>query len=160
MNDSDKQEIIQPSAGDIVPYAGEVDKANEGLLDKLAGGKKSKYARFIASAALGSIPWIGGVLAAAVTFQGEGGQERLNEMQKLWLHEHETKIKKLGQTISQILDRLDALGDDIDDRIRSEEYLSLIRKGFKAWDQADTDEKRDLIRKHSLECRRHKAVFG
>lgn len=124
-----------------------VECAREELIEKLTGKKKSKYARFIVAAALGSIPWVGGVLSAAVALNSESGQEKLTEIQKLWLHEHEEKIKKLGTTLGQILERLDSLGDEIKERVESEEYLGLIRKGFQAWDRADTEEKRDLIRK-------------
>ena len=37
--------------------------------------------------------------------------------------------------------------DEIDERIESEEYLQLVRKSFRTWDNADTIEKKDLIRK-------------
>lgn len=147
MVDGDKS--LVPAFGDADPIGSDRDvgASQEALLDKLSGSRKSKYARFIAAAALGSIPWVGGVLSAAIALQAEGGQEKLDEMQKLWLHEHEEKIRKLGATVAGILLRLDSLGDDIKERVESEEYLDLIRKGFKAWDRADTEEKRELIRK-------------
>ena len=132
---------------EIVPVDAKLDAPPEGGIDRSAGWWKAKYGRFIAAAALGSIPWIGGVFSAAIALQAEGGQERLDEMQKLWLHEHEEKISKLGMTIAQILQRLESLGDDVLGRIQSDEYLGLIRKGFKAWDRADTEEKREFIRK-------------
>lgn len=44
--------------------------------------------------------------------------------------------------ISQKFERLD---DAIDDRIKNESYLDLVRKSFRAWDVADTDEKRMYI---------------
>ena len=34
------------------------------------------------------------------------------------------------------------MGASIDERIQSEEYLGLVRKAFRTWDEADTDEKR------------------
>lgn len=37
------------------------------------------------------------------------------------------------------------LGTEIDDRIQSEEYLALVCKTFRIWDQADTEEKRRLL---------------
>jgi YVTN family beta-propeller protein len=43
--------------------------------------------------------------------------------------------------------RFEALGGDLEERIQSEEYLALVRRGFRDWDQADTQEKRDLIQK-------------
>jgi len=33
----------------------------------------------------------------------------------------------------------------MDERIESEEYLDLVRKPFRSWDHADTDEKRRYI---------------
>jgi len=41
--------------------------------------------------------------------------------------------------------RLDGLGEEIDERIYSEQYLTLVRKTFREWDEADTDEKRRLL---------------
>ena len=41
--------------------------------------------------------------------------------------------------------RLESLGDAIDERIQSEQYLTLVRKTFRQWDEADTDEKRRLL---------------
>ena len=90
------------------------------------------------------VPLIAGVLSAAA--QAEGGQERLDEMQKLWLKEHEEKIVKRGTTIAQILERLKASGDDVLERIQSEEYLALIRKGSKHGIDL-TQKKRGFIRK-------------
>jgi hypothetical protein len=35
----------------------------------------------------------------------------------------------------------------IQSRIESEEYLALVRKAFRAWDQADTEQKREYIKR-------------
>ena len=45
----------------------------------------------------------------------------------------------------EITARFDALGDQIHERIQSEEYLDLVRRAFRAWDRADTDEKRRYV---------------
>jgi hypothetical protein len=37
------------------------------------------------------------------------------------------------------------LGSAIEERIESEEYLGLVRKAFRVWDAADTDEKRQYV---------------
>ena len=149
MDMSNEPKDGEPGAGhsEVVRAQDALEATHGGLIDRFTGGWKAKYGRFIAAAALGSIPWIGGVLSAAITLQAEGGQEKLDEMQKLWLKEHEEKISKLGSAIAQILQRLESLGSDVFDRIQSEEYLALIRKGFKVWDRADTEEKREFIRK-------------
>lgn len=117
------------------------------LVAHLVGRNRSKYARFLVAAALGSIPWVGGVVAAAVALHAEEAQGQLNELQKLWVNEHEQKIGLLGNALTSILQRVDSLGDEIRDRLESPEYLSIIRKGFRSWDQAETDEKRDFLRR-------------
>lgn len=147
MQEPNDKQLGSSNSNELVPGVGAVDHREDVLIEKFAGGKNAKYARFIVAAALGSIPWIGGVLSAAIALNAEGGQEKLDEMQKLWLHEHEEKIKKLGQTLSSILNRVDALGEETAKRVESEEYIALIRKGFKTWDRVETEEKREFIRK-------------
>ena len=61
------------------------------------------------------------------------------------MEEHQKKIEQLGEAIYSIAKRLDASGADIDDRVESEEYLALVRKGFKEWDNVETEEKRIYI---------------
>jgi hypothetical protein len=55
------------------------------------------------------------------------------------------KLAGLRATLEELFARLESLGAEIDERIESKEYLNLIRKAFREWDQADTDEKRTLI---------------
>lgn len=44
-----------------------------------------------------------------------------------------------------MLTRIENLGEEVFDRLESTEYLGLIRKTFRQWDQADTQEKRKLL---------------
>lgn len=147
MSESSEDKTASLEAHGLSPQDADLEAARDMLIEKLTGKKGSKYARFVVTAALGSFPWIGGVISAAIALQAESGQEQLNELQKLWLKEHEEKIKKLGITLGRMLERFDSLGNDIDERIRSEDYLALVRKGFRTWDQVETEEKRELIRK-------------
>ena len=144
---TDANETTEPPPRDIIRSDAELEAARDSLLEKLAGRTRSKYARFVVSAALGSLPWVGGVISAAIALQGESGQEHLDELQRLWLREHEERIRSLGATLAEMLNRLDSMGDEIDARIRSEDYLALVRQGFRAWDEVATQEKRELIRK-------------
>jgi hypothetical protein len=105
-----------------------------------------KYVRFVV-AALGGIPWIGSLLGATASLEGESEQADVNELQRLWIEEHQAKLELLARTLAGMIQRFDGLGDEIDGRVQSEEYLALIRRGFRTWDQADTDEKRDFVRK-------------
>jgi hypothetical protein len=85
------------------------------------------------------------VLSAAETYRSEGGANRLTHLQTEWLKEHQKKINLLGQTLQDIGNRLCNLGDEIEERIQSEEYLALVRKAFRIWDESDTEEKRRLL---------------
>ena len=106
--------------------------------------KRRAFEKF-ALAALGSIPWVGGFISAAISLKTEEGSLRQESIQTQWLDEHEIKMKRLGQSINEIGQRFETLGDQIDDRIQSESYLDLVRKSFRTWDKSDTDEKRKYI---------------
>ena len=123
-----------------------IKKINEELSKIDEKGKKNRTGRFVVSA-LSSIPWVGGVIAASSSLHGEREQGKVNDLQKLWLSEHQNKIDELAQTIYEITERLSSLGEELDERLESEEYLSLVRKGFKEWDNAETKEKREYIQK-------------
>jgi hypothetical protein len=116
------------------------------LAKKLDGRQSGKYSRVLL-AALSGIPWVGSFLGAAGAYSAEMENEQLGELQRLWLKEHEAKLKRLGVTLASVLARLDSFGEDLQERIQSEEYLSLVRQGFRSWDQAETEEKREFIRK-------------
>jgi hypothetical protein len=114
-------------------------------LDKAEPSKRSRILEKFFLAALSSIPWVGGVLSAAEAFRTDEGNLRLNRLQTQWLEEHQRKIQSLLETLEEIGSRLADLGAEIEERIQSEEYLSLVRKAFRIWDESDTEEKRRLL---------------
>jgi hypothetical protein len=91
-------------------------------------------------AALGAIPWVGSVLNAAQAFKEDEEQLRTE-----WLEEHKKKMRSLAKDLAEVVRRLSGLGEEIEGRIESEEYLALVRKAFRAWDQADTEQKRQYV---------------
>lgn len=123
-----------------------IEKVKDELSEINEKGKKTRKGRFVV-AALGSIPWIGGAIAASSAIHAEKEQGKINDLQKIWLEEHNRKIEELYYTIYQINEKLDAAGQDVHERMESEEYLTLVRKGFKEWDNAETFEKKEYIRK-------------
>jgi len=141
--------MTNPASG-IEPITSLEDEVRESerreLSARLAQKKSAKYARVLL-AALSGIPWVGSFLGAAGTYSAEVENEKFGELQRLWLEEHESKLGKLSRTLTAILARLENFGEDLQERIQSEEYLSLVRQGFRAWDQAETEEKREFIRK-------------
>lgn len=111
-------------------------------LEKSEPSRRRRVVEKFILAALGSIPWVGGFLSAAASYKAEEGTLKQDSLQTQWLEEHHTKIVALNKTLQEIQNRFDGMGDVIQERIQSEEYLALVRKAFRAWDEADTDEKR------------------
>ncbi len=112
---------------------------------QLQSGNAKKYARFFVSA-FGSLPWIGGLIAAAAAMSGETDQGRVNDLQRQWMESHDAKIKQLMEDLATIAARLDKFGAAAEQRVNDEDYLTLTRQAFQVWDKAATREKRDLIR--------------
>ena len=107
--------------------------------------KRRRLLRFIV-AAMSSIPWIGGLFSASTALHSEIEQAKSNELFNSWLEEHQNKIGELGLTIQEIIERFDSLGDIINERLESEEYLQIVTKAFRTWDKSDTIDKRQIIR--------------
>jgi hypothetical protein len=126
-----------------IEHSPEVETA---LASKLSGGRYRKYGRFVL-AALGSIPWVGGAISAIASFSAEKDQEGINDLQKLWLEAHKQKIAELADTFIDIFTRLENFGDEIQERIESPPYLALVQEAFRSWDQADTQEKKQMLKK-------------
>src|ERR1035441_23289 len=114
-------------------------------LEKASPSRRRRILEAIALAALGSIPWVGGVLSVTAAFKFDEADAHADSLRSQWLKEHHLKLGALRSTLDQIFTRLDGLGEEIDERIESEAYLLLIRKTFRQWDQADTEEKRRLL---------------
>lgn len=134
---------------ELPPHSIVLDKleaAGDALSDQLGGGSKHKYARFLI-AALSSIPWIGGVIAASASLSAEVEQGKVNDLHRLWLSEHQQKIKELLGALSDIFSRLENFGEEINERLESPEYLNLVRRCFRSWDEADTQEKKQMLKK-------------
>lgn len=139
--------MIEEKRIDIATTDNEVvEKIQQELAEAMGGGGRKKYSRFVL-AALGSIPWVGGFLAASSAIDAENEQGKVNDLTKLWLEEHQGKVQELGNTFIEILSRIDGFGEEIQERIESPQYLALVRQGFREWDQSETQEKRDLIRR-------------
>ncbi len=119
----------------------------------IKGDKKNMYYRAVLGAALGSIPWIGGVYSTLINLQAESEQNKTNDLHKIWLLEHQEKIVILGETLRSVISRLDeySKAGDVEEliikRIQSAEYLGLVRETFKSWDEASTREKREMFRR-------------
>jgi hypothetical protein len=128
---------IEQSGGVLATIKAELEAASP--------SRRQRILEAIALAALGSIPWVGGVLSAAATFKTGEASVRQDDLRTQWLQEHQHRLEELRTTLGGIFARLDNLGTEIEDRIESAQYLAIVRKAFREWDQADTQQKRDLI---------------
>jgi uncharacterized coiled-coil protein SlyX len=125
--------------------AAEVENPDRDLTEFLHSRRYAKYVRFVL-AALGSIPWIGGLIAAGATLHAEREQGHVNELNRQWVEEHQQKIQELNETLTQMVSRLEQLGPQVEERLEDESYLGLVKFGFRVWDEAGTRSTRDRVR--------------
>ncbi len=135
-----------PNENPPVEVVRSLEAAIKDGLTRLGASSVPRYARFIL-AALSSIPWVGGLIGASANLYGEHDQEKVNRLQRAWLETHGERLRDVADAIDDVTTRLDQFGEEVQQRIESEEYLSLVRKAFRVWDEADTKEKRRLIQK-------------
>lgn len=113
--------------------------------DALNEGAGSKVAQ-MALATLAGVPYVGGVLGVAAGAWSKAHQKRLNEIFAQWLRLQQDEIKEMQQTLFEVLIRLDPNDPQIAERLGSPEYHSLVKKCFRDWSAAESEEKRRLLR--------------
>jgi hypothetical protein len=121
------------------------DQFNKQLDEALGHGVGPKAARF-ALACLGAVPGIGGAIAGIASTWSEKEQAEFNHIFQAWLKLQEDEIREIGVTIFEVMARLDQNDEEIRKRVESPEYLRLVKKCFRDWSAAESEEKRRLIR--------------
>jgi hypothetical protein len=122
-----------------------IDNINEEMAQHLERGYSPRVARFVL-ALLSGVPFIGGAFSGTAGAWSEAEQDHFNRVAASWLKLQEDEIREIGITIAEILSRLDLNDAEIQKRIESPEYLSLIKKCFRDWSAAESEEKRVYIR--------------
>jgi len=122
----------------------EIERIRKEIARASPSKRREAFKKFFL-AALGSIPWVGGFLSAAADITMGDEESKTDTLQSEWLEEHQDKISRLYGTLQAVSERFESLGHEIDERIQTEEYLDLVRRAFRAWDRADTDEKRRYV---------------
>jgi hypothetical protein len=125
-------------------------KALESVRGELTQAGPTRWQRAkekLIMAAVGAIPWVGGFIAAAKSIHDEEKADQADRLQTQWLEEHQSKIGYLHETLDGVSDRIEKLGPQVEERIQSPEYLGLVRQAFRTWDNAETQEKRELVGK-------------
>jgi hypothetical protein len=117
----------------------------ESEIIKLIPSEQKRVTEAFFLSAMSSIPWVGGFLTAMSQLYLDKDQIKKDTLQVKWMQEHKKKLDLLKETMQNIENRFELLGEKINERINSEEYLQLVRKSFRVWDNADTDEKRKYV---------------
>lgn len=110
------------------------------------GAKGGKYIRGALNVAGGIIPFAGGIISAAASTWGEHEQDRMNDFFRHWIEMLRAEMEEKQQTILEIMQRVDLSEEENAKRIESPEYQSLLRKSFRDWAGAESEEKRGWVR--------------
>jgi len=114
------------------------DKGNNDNINKISRGALQTVG--------GAIPFAGGLFSAIAGAWSEYEQEKANKFFEHWIRMLEDEIKEKEETIIEIMARLDLADEEISKRVESREYQSLIKKTFREWSGAESNEKRVYIR--------------
>jgi hypothetical protein len=119
-----------PEGGDEIPEEGKARKAIRGAL-QVAGG---------------AVPVVGGILSAIAGAWSEHEQAKVNQFFDQWVRMLEEEIREKEATVVEIMARLDLQDEKVAARVESREFQSLVKKTFRDWAGAESEDKRVLIR--------------
>lgn len=123
------------------------EETNDGDEIKMPeSGKVAKLSRGALQVVGGVIPGAGGIFSAIASAWSEGEQEKINRFFEHWVRMLQDEIKEKEETIIEIMARLDLQDEIIAKRVESKEYQSLVKKTFREWSGAESEEKRVYIR--------------
>jgi hypothetical protein len=122
------------------------EKEGEEEMKLPEGSKGAKISRGALQAIGGAIPFAGGILSAIAGAWSEDEQEKVNRFFEHWVRMLQDELKEKEDTIIEIMARLDLQDETISQRVESKEYQSLIKKTFREWSGAESEEKRVFIR--------------
>ena len=110
------------------------------------GTKAGKIARGALQIVGGAIPLAGGTFSAISNAWSESEQEKVNRFFEYWSQMLKDELQEKERTIVEIMARIDLTDERISQRIESPEFQSLVRKTFREWSGAESEEKRVYIR--------------
>ncbi|MEQ1936282.1 MAG: hypothetical protein ABL962_20700, partial [Fimbriimonadaceae bacterium] len=76
----------------------------------------------------------------------EKEQAKVNQFFEQWIRMLEDEIREKAATVVEIMARLDLQDEKIAARVESREFQSLVKKTFRNWAGAESEDKRTLIR--------------
>lgn len=114
--------------------------------ERPGNGTAARVSRAALQTIGGVVPFAGGALSAIVGAWSEREQERINRFFEHWIQMLRDELKEKEETIIEIMARLDLQDEAISARVESKEYQSLLKKAFREWSGAESEEKRVYIR--------------
>ena len=121
---------VVPSSGSEMPEDGKAKKAARGALQDASG----------------AVPLVGGILSAIAGAWSENEQAKVNRFFEQWVRMLEEEIREKEATVIEIMARLNLQDEKIATRVESREFQSLVKKTFRDWAGAESEDKRVLIR--------------
>lgn len=94
----------------------------------------------------GSLSELGSLYLSVSNKWHDKDQERANQFFQEWLQMLHDEVREKEATIIEIMARLDLQDERISARVHSREFQSLVRKTFRDWAGAESEEKRVWIR--------------
>jgi len=116
------------------------------IIEMPAEGLKQKIIRGGLQLVGGVVPFAGGIFSAAAGAWSENEQEKVNTFFQDWIKMLKDEVQEKEKTILEIVARLDIHDEEISKRMKSNEYQSLLKKTFREWAGAESEEKRGYIR--------------
>jgi hypothetical protein len=129
----------------ITPCDGDKERLRNELEKALGSGAGPKVARFML-ALLGGVPLAGGAFGAGSAYWSETSQEKINQIVHAWMQLQQDEMEEIGRTMAEVLVSVALTAANIEKRVRSPEFLSLLKKCFREWSAAESETKRVLIR--------------
>jgi hypothetical protein len=109
-------------------------------------GKVAKGGQLGLEVAGGLVPFAGGLLSAIGSAWSGNDQDRINNFLRHWIQMLRDEILEKEQTIIEIAQRLDLHDEKIIERMDSKVYQSLLKKAFREWSAAESENKREYVR--------------
>jgi len=131
--------------GEIVPSGNELEKLDEQMTQALTRGYGPKIARLVL-ALLSGVPVVGGVFSGAAGAWSEAEQDFFNNIAASWMRMQQDEVREIAATVAEVLSRLNLFDEEVRKRLESPEYLKLLKKCFRDWSAAESEEKRILVR--------------
>lgn len=107
---------------------------------------KNVLARAGLQAIGGIIPFAGGLLSAIAGVWGEHEQQKAYDFLAAQMKMLQDEIKEKQRVLLEITSRVDLHDEEINKRVRSDEYQSLMRKAFRNWAGTESRTKQEYVR--------------